>query len=204
LQLSRNPVACELVKRTGGPIAAASANIWGKVCPTCIEHVKADLGDALEAFIDDGPCTIGIESTIVSFLDEEPIMLRLGAIPRDKIEEVIGPLLIVEKATNTQCFQCLTYLRDKQSAVMLFEDQVEHISKDLRTGLISFRPVANTEIFNAVEVLSEKGCLEESARNLFAAIRRLDALDLDLIVVQRVPEKGLGITINDRLARVCF
>jgi len=88
-------------------------------------------------------------------------------------------------------------------AVMLFEDQIDHLSKDLRTGLIAFQAAANKDEFDAVEVLSEKGCLEEAARNLCSAIRRLDAMDLDLIAVQRVPNSGLGVAINDRLERAC-
>lgn len=88
-------------------------------------------------------------------------------------------------------------------AVMLFEDQIEHLSKDLRTGLIAFQTAANKDEFDAVEVLSEKGCLEEAARNLCSAIRKLDAMDLDLIAVQRLPHVGLGVAINDRLARAC-
>ncbi len=88
-------------------------------------------------------------------------------------------------------------------AVMLFEDQIEHLSKELRTGLIAFQTAANRDKFDAVEVLSEKGCLEEAARNLCSAIRKLDAMDLDLIAVQRLPHVGLGVAINDRLARAC-
>ena len=88
-------------------------------------------------------------------------------------------------------------------AVMLFEDQIVHVSKNLRTGLIVFKTAANKDEFDAVEVLSESGCLEEAARNLLTAIRRLDALGLDLIAVQRMPAEGIGIAINDTLYKVC-
>ena len=88
---------------------------------------------------------------------------------------------------------------------MMFMDEVKQFPKELEIGLLSFRrPIDDTSPFSAVEVLSPDGDLREAARNLFSALRRLDTADMDLIVAQRVPEVGLGIVINDRLARACF
>ena len=87
---------------------------------------------------------------------------------------------------------------------MMFMDEVKQFPKELEIGLLSFRPIDDTSPFSAVEVLSPDGDLQEAARNLFSALRRLDTADMDLIVAQRVPEVGLGIVINDRLARACF
>jgi L-threonylcarbamoyladenylate synthase len=78
------------------------------------------------------------------------------------------------------------------------------LPKDLSIGLLSFKPMNDISQFSAVEVLSPSGDLREAARNLFSALRRLDAADIDLIVAQRLPEQGLGITINDRLTRACY
>jgi L-threonylcarbamoyladenylate synthase len=204
LRLPSNPIAHELIKRAGRPVVAASAAIWGDIGPTCIEHVKAALGDACSVFIDDGPCTIGIETTIVSFMDENPVLLRVGAIPRDQIEAAIGTLQIADKTKHAvSLFPAMTDHHYEQKTVMMFGDQITQLSKDLRTGIICFQSCADTEKYNIVEVLSQKGCLEEAARNLYSTIRKLNALDLDLIAVQRVPDIGLGIAINDRLARVC-
>lgn len=203
LCIPNNPIAIELIRLVGRPVAAASANIWGNVGPTCIQHVHADLGKTVEIFIDNGECPIGIETTIISFLNDEPVSLQPGALPYSQIEEIIGPITIAERKKYMSLYPGMTDNYYSHNAVMLFQDQIDHISNNLCTGLICFQAPVDTHLFDVVEVLSEKGSLEEAAHNLFRAMRRLESLDLDLIVTQRVPNVGIGIAINDRLARAC-
>jgi L-threonylcarbamoyladenylate synthase len=204
LRLPSNQIAREIIKQAGKPIAAASANTYGNVSPTCMEHVHSDLGNAVKTCVDDGPCAIGIETTIVSFLGDDPVMLRPGAIPREKIEGAIGPLPVAKISEYNALFPGMSDHHYTRKSVMLFEDEIKQFPQDMQIGLISFKPLPDTSEFAAVEVLSKYGDLDEAARNLFSALRRLDALDLDLVVAQRVPDIGLGAAINDRLARACF
>ena len=204
LRLPSNPLALELLREYNAPIAAASANTFGNVSPTEPQHVQDDLGNGVAALIDDGPCKIGIETTIVSFLETEPVVLRPGAIPIEVIEKEIGEVKRSFTSNLASFFPGLSDHNYPSHTITLFRDDIDGLPKGLSIGLLTFFPARNTGAFSAVEVLSQKGDLKEAAHNLFSAMRRLDKLDLDLIVVQHVPEVGLGVAINDRLARACF
>ena len=203
VRLPSNETARELIRCAKTPIAVAAANTFGNVSPTTAQHVREDLGDAVEIILDDGPCTIGIETTIVSFLEEEPMKLRPGAIPLDEIEKVIGPVRRSVPPGYASFFPGMSDHHYTRRNIMMFMDQVEQLPQNIHIGLLSFKPMEDITQFSAVEVLSPGGDLNEAARNLFSALRRLDAADIDLIVAQRVPEVGIGIAINDRLVRAC-
>jgi len=199
-----NMIAQEIIRASGAPIAVASANVFGNVSPTMASHVQDDLGQAVDIVVDGGASEIGMETTIISFIDEYPVMLRPGAVPQKEIEEVIGPICVSETAGNASFFPGMSDHHYTQRTVMLFSDQIEQLPKNLEIGLLSFKPVADAGDYAAVEVLSATGDLNEAARNLFAALRRLDAMDLDMIVAQKVPDTGIGEAINDRLMRAAF
>jgi L-threonylcarbamoyladenylate synthase len=204
VRLPSNETARELIRLAQTPVAVAAANIFGNVSPTTAQHVRDDLGDAVEIILDDGPCVIGIETTIVSFLENEPVKLRPGAIALEEIEKVIGPVRRSVPPGYTSFFPGMSDHHYTHRSVMMFIDQVKQFPKDISIGLLSFKSMKDTSHFSAVEVLSPGGDLKEAAHNLFSALRRLDAGDIDLIVAQRVPEEGIGIAINDRLARACY
>lgn len=204
VRLPSNETARALIRLAKTPIAVAAANTFGNVSPTTAQHVRDDLGDAVEIILDDGPCTIGIETTIISFLEDKPLKLRPGAVVLEEIEKVIGPVRRSLPPGYASFFPGMSDHHYTRRNVMMFMDEVKQFPKELEIGLLSFRPIDDTSPFSAVEVLSPDGDLREAARNLFSALRRLDTADMDLIVAQRVPEVGLGIVINDRLARACF
>jgi len=204
VRLPSNETARALIRLAKTPIAVAAANSFGNVSPTTAQHVRDDLGDAVEIILDDGPCTIGIETTIISFLEDKPLKLRPGAVVLEEIEKVIGPVRRSLPPGYASFFPGMSDHHYTRRNVMMFMDEVKQFPKGLEIGLLSFRPIDDTSPFSAVEVLSPDGDLREAARNLFSALRRLDTADMDLIVAQRVPEVGLGIVINDRLARACF
>ena len=204
VRLPSNETARALIRLAKTPIAVAAANSFGNVSPTTAQHVRDDLGDAVEIILDDGPCTIGIETTIISFLEDKPLKLRPGAVVLEEIEKVIGPVRRSLPPGYASFFPGMSDHHYTRRNVMMFMDEVKQFPKELEIGLLSFRPIDDTSPFSAVEVLSPDGDLREAARNLFSALRRLDTADMDLIVAQRVPEVGLGIVINDRLARACF
>lgn len=199
-----NETARELIRLAGTPVAVAAANVFGNVSPTTAQHVRDDLGSAVQIILDDGPCSIGIETTIVSFLGGEPVKLRPGAIALEEIEKVIGPVQRAMPPGFASFFPGMSDHHYTRCNVMMFMDQVEQLPRNIEIGLLSFKPLEDVSLFSMVEVLSPSGNLEEAGRNLFSALRRLDAADIDLIVAQRVPDTGIGHAINDRLARACF
>lgn len=193
-------VALALIRAAGVPIAAPSANRFGAVSPTTAEHVREQFGDELPCVLDAGPCRVGVESTVVSFLGERPTLLRPGGVPLEEIEAVVGTVEVgtteeVRPASPGQ----LPRHYSPATPLLLGDEVVPHGNR--RLGLLTLQPPRDASPFAAVEVLSETGCLREAAANLFAALRRLDARGLDAIVARPVPEEGLGRAIMDRLRR---
>lgn len=194
-------VARKLIEAAGVPIAAPSANLFCAVSPTTAQHVTDQFGDQLLHVLDGGPCSVGVESTVVSFLEEQPTLLRPGGVPIEEIESVIGSL--GHKKTDGLPATAPGQLPRHYSPstpLVLSSDGTPPASY-ARVGLLTLSPPATNANFAAIEVLSARGCLREAATNLFAAMRRLDQQHLDLIVAQPVPETGLGLAIMDRLRR---
>ena len=200
IRVPNHPMALALIREAGRPIAAPSANPFGQVSPTTAEHVRKSLGNKVDMVLDGGPCQVGVESTIISFADAEPALLRPGGVPLEEIEAVIGkvqvPALTGEKPQAPG--QLLQHYSPRTP--MKF-GAVSTSPTGKKTGLLVFQKIQEGSEFNAVEILSAKGDLREAAANLFAAMRRLDEQGLDLIVAEPLPPHGLGRAINDRLYR---
>lgn len=194
-----HPVARRLIEASGTPLAAPSANVFCAVSPTTAKHVADQFGDRLSIVLDGGPCEVGVESTVVSFLDEQPMLLRPGGVTVEELESVIGSLKVAE-ADGSQPISPGQLPRHYAPTTSL-ELTDSPPRPNSRVGLLTFGPPANESDFAAIEVLSEKGCMREAAANLFAAMRRLDALQLDYIIAHPLPEVGLGHAIMDRLRR---
>lgn len=205
VRMPNHPVALALIRETGSPIAAPSANPFGYVSPTTAGHVSEGLGSKIDFILDGGPCSIGVESTIISLVDLQPELLRPGSISLEQLTAVIGPVrcrlsdqdkpiapgqLSRHYATLTP----LTILNTPANQIVL--------EPGTRAGLLRMSPSDESDDrFEAVEVLSSIGDMREAARNLFAALRRLDALRLDRIYAEPCIETGLGMAIMDRLRR---
>jgi len=203
VRMPRHPMALRLIELAESPIAAPSANPFGYLSPTTAEHVRDQLGEKTDFILDGGPCQVGVESTILSFLQGKPRLLRPGGVELEEVESLIGT---VEKSQDeANGFSAPGMLpRHYSPATPIQLDRWEgkiDFYKNRRIGLLAFRKPKNEKNFHHIEVLSRKGDLREAAANLFAAVRRLDALDLDLIVAEAIPETGLGRAIMDRLRR---
>lgn len=198
LRVPAHPIARDLLTAFGKPLAAPSANLSGHVSPTTAAHVAADLGDKVAVILDAGPSSIGLESTIVGFGNEAPVLLRHGGISREEIEAVIGTPLIVAKSSEDAPLAPGMLASHYAPKANLRLD-----AKDVRLGeaLLAFGPLPpGANAAAAVSNLSERGDLAEAAANLFAALRTLDA-KADTIAVMAIPDEGLGEAINDRLRR---
>ncbi len=194
-------VARALIEAAGVPIAAPSANRFGCVSPTTADHVREQFGDQLEIVLDAGPCDIGVESTVVSFVEPQPMLLRPGGVTLEEIERVVGPVSIAPTDDVQPVSPGQLSRHYAPSTPLVVSDQQLTLPPSKRYGLLTFQPADDGERFAAIEVLSPSGSMREAASNLFAALRRLDAANLDGIVARPVPEVGLGRAIMDRLRR---
>jgi L-threonylcarbamoyladenylate synthase len=184
----RHPVAQKLIAAVG-PLAAPSANRFGRISPTSAADVVAELGDRVELVVDGGPCDVGLESTIVA-IDEGGglTLLRPGGVPLDGLELAGGPVRAPGMLPS--------HYAPRKPLYFLGEP-----APPGRVGLLVFDPAAAARVAAVrVEVLGLD--LETAARRLFAALRALDASDADILVAERCPTRaGLGHAIADRLER---
>jgi L-threonylcarbamoyladenylate synthase len=200
-------VARGLIRAAGVPIAAPSANRFGLVSPTTGSHVMESFGDRLSFVLDDGPCKIGVESTVVSFMDTNdglPKLLRHGGITQEQIESVTGVIntQMHEESQPTSPGQLSRHYSPATPLLFSNDDSLAEMKNGKsKIGLLGFQSPSSSEDFAAIEILSKKGDYREAAANLFAAMRRLDALGLDLIIAEPIPEIDLGRAIMDRLRR---
>jgi L-threonylcarbamoyladenylate synthase len=204
VRMPAHELALELIRRADTPIAAPSANLFGQVSPTTAQHVADQLEARVDYILDGGPCSVGLESTVLDLSGDIPTLLRPGGVSREQIEEVIGTVestaaASIEGGPQRAPGMLTTHYATRTPLIVAGLDEPAPAAK--RLGLLAFLPEPALERFAAVEILSADGDLAEAAANLFAAMRRLDALNVDLIVARPVPETGLGLAINDRLRR---
>jgi L-threonylcarbamoyladenylate synthase len=204
VRMPNHPVAQSLIREAGTPIAAPSANLFGYVSPTTAQHVATGLGSTVDLILDDGPCPIGVESTIVS-LASQPELLRPGSITIEQLSSIVGSIRQSLSVNHTPIApgQLSRHYATQTPLTILASAGARPILKDgVHAGLlIHSHPRDTDDRFAAVEVLSSTGDLREAARRLFAALRRLDSLGLDRIYAEPCQEEGLGVAIMDRLRR---
>lgn len=188
LRQPAHPVAAALLKSFEGPLVAPSANPSGRMSPTRAEHVLADMGETVDMILDGGPCEIGIESTILSCLEDVPRLLRHGSFDAsayvDRIQDEAAPLA---PGALSRHYAPNATLRLNVPTPTSGDAYLAFGPTDGPKGRVSLN-------------LSETGDLTEAAANLFAMLRQLDR-SYARIAVAPVPMNGLGLAINDRLTR---
>lgn len=200
VRMPAHDMALKLISRANRPLAAPSANPFGCISPTTAAHVHDGLGAAVDMVLDGGPCEVGVESTIVSFMQEQPMLLRPGGLALEAIESHIGPL-VIPADDDFQAASPGRLLRHYAPGSQLFlSDTLDTLAADSRVGVLAFSGIVRSG-FGGYEVLSASGDVYEAAANLFAALRRLDTTGVGTIYAQRAPHHGLGRAINDRLWR---
>lgn len=204
VRVPKHPLTLELLNSLDFPLAAPSANPFGSISPTSAQHVLSYFEHQLDFILDGGSCDKGIESTIVGFENNEVVLYRHGSISLDEIEAVVGK--VQPKTSNDHTPEApgmLTRHYAPATKTYLSKD-VARLMQDFpnrKIGLLLFQQKLENAKVHYQEVLSESGNLEEAMKNLYAALHRLDQLDLDLIIAEKLPAKGLGISLNDRLER---
>ena len=189
-------IMAELAERLGNPIAAPSANSSGKLTPTRAEHVQMDIGDRIDLILDDGPCPVGLESTIVKVVNGVPVLLREGGIPAEDIEALLGA--DVQRSSNTREIEAPGQLLAHYAPEAILRLNATDFTKD--EAVLAFGK-QTTVLPKLSRNLSEQGSLSEAASNLFSMLKELDLEGATRIAVQPIPTHGLGAAINDRLKR---
>lgn len=200
IRCPNHPLTRKLLQQLSFPLAAPSANPFGYVSPTKPEHVDDQLGNKIQYILNGGVCTVGIESTIVSFEDSTPVVLRLGGLSVEDIENVIGNVkLMTHSTSNPKAPGQLKshYAPTKKVILGNVESLLKQYSSE-RIGVLTFNKKFNTPY---EVILSSTGKTEEAAQNLFEALRSFDKMPVDIILTELVPDTGLGRAINDRLRR---
>ena len=206
VRIPQHPMALSLLQLVDYPLAAPSANPFGYISPTSAEHVENQLGEDIPYILDGGPCTVGVESTIIGFEKGKPVIYRKGGLAVEEIEKVLGPVEVKKHSSSSPQAPGMLQSHYAPGAPLHIGRLVDLISSNRgkKIGVISFQDSFKAVPDNQQICLSEEGNLEEAARNLFAGMRKLDILDLDIILAELVPEQGLGRAINDRLRRAAF
>ena len=203
IRLPDHEQARELIARAGCPVAAPSANLFGHVSPTTAEHVAEQLGERIDVILDGGPCRVGLESTVLDLSEDRPVLLRPGGTTQEAIEAVIGPIVVRTAAVPGKAAPAPGMLDRHYSprTKLRFWDPETEVVPRGRVGVLSLREITCDARLQTTIALSPSGDLAEAAAGLFAALRRLDAAGLDVILAERFPDEGLGRAMNDRLRR---
>lgn len=201
LRISAHPVFSSIIRAFGSPLAAPSANRFGRISPTSAQHVFDELNGRIPAIIDAGPTKHGIESTIVAVHGDKIDILRRGPITSEQLAE-FGEVVIASPGELPQApGQLPTHYAPKTPLHLIDHAKSFSPGDDQRVGLLAWNPVEAEKRFAAVRQLSEKQNLAEAAANLFRFLRELDDSGLDSIVAEEVPDQALGSAIMDRLRR---
>jgi L-threonylcarbamoyladenylate synthase len=199
VRISAHPVFAEIIRAFDAPLAAPSANRFGRISPTTAQHVFDELNGRIPLIIDAGSTTHGLESTIVAVRERKIDILRRGPITSEQLSE-FGQIRIAQRGEKISAPGQLPSHYAPKTPLRIVDDLKSFRSNE-RCALLAWNPTGKDARFVAIRNLSEKQDLREAAANLFRYLRELDALDVDLIVAERVPDQGLGAAILDRLQR---
>ena len=201
VRVPSGPHAIALIKAAGRPIAAPSANRFGRLSPTTAAHVKRQLGSGPDMILDGGRTAIGVESTIITFQKGRPVLLRPGGLPLEEIEKIAGPVAVLKTGNGKSPLApgCLKKHYAPRARLKIV-NRAGEARPALDSGYLAFskKPAGK---WGAVKILSPKGDLREAAANLFSALHQLENSGVKTIYAERLPAHGLGRAIMDRLKR---
>jgi len=190
----------QLLKQLPFPLAAPSANPFGYVSPTTPKHVNDQLGDKIQYILDGGECRVGIESTIVHFENDGATVLRLGGLTLEQIERAIGRVNVdtISSSNPKAPGKLKSHYAPKKKLVLGNIEELLQLYPAHSCGLLTYKDDFNSPF---QFILSPEGNLDEAAQKLFIALRLFDAMPIDYILAEFVPDVGIGRAINDRLIR---
>jgi len=201
VRISAHPAFVEIIRAFGKPLAAPSANRFGRISPTTAKHVLDELDGHIPLIIDAGSTTHGIESTIVAVRDGKIDILRRGPVTLEQLS-AFGKVDIAKEREKISAPGQLSSHYASKTPLRIVDDLRSFAPEaNQRCALLAWSSIERDKRFVAIRNLSGQQDLREAAMNLFRYLRELDALDVDLIIAERVPGQGLGAAILDRLER---
>lgn len=204
IRIPNHALTLELLQNIDFPLTAPSANPFGYISPTSAKHVAAQLGDKIPYILDGGECSVGIESTIVGFTEADKVQVyRLGGLSVEDLEKVVGNVEILSHSDDKPATpgRLLSHYAPKTPFYLGNITDLFAQYADKKVGILAFSQLFEGVVKENQIILSGQGSVTEAARNLFAALRSLDALNVEVILAEFVPNEGLGKAINDRLRR---
>ena len=205
LRVPSHPVARELLAAFGGGIAAPSANRFGRISPTTAKHVADDLGDSVATILDGGACTIGIESTIVAFTGDQPMLLRPGGIDVLALSRALGasladPDAAAPRASGTLASHYAPRTPANLVAADLLRAEIPQLDERDEIVAVLGRTLTRPADFTGVW-LQAPADAAQYAHDLYSNLRALDAANADVILIESVPEGDAWLAVRDRLSR---
>ena len=209
LRVPAHPVALELLKRFAGGIAAPSANRFGRVSPTRVEHVLADLGDDVDLLLDGGECSVGVESTILDVTSDVPVLLRPGGVTVERIESLLGRAVSRSPASDVRAPGMLASHYAPQARVEVLEEgALVARARELTLGgervALLISPQDDREALASLQrvILLDLGATSEAAaQRLYGALRAADAQGATVVLASPPAASGLGEALADRLSK---
>ena len=219
IRMPENKIAREIIESVNLPIAAPSANISGKPSGTSIEDIRMELENKVSAIIDGGVSEIGLESTVVRVIEGVPTILRPGKVTPEQIEEVVGAVKIDDKvfkklesgntplspgmkyrhyAPNTKCK--LIYSKDEEKQINAINELLDKEPNTVVIGFNEHKDKINSKYFINI---GEKDNFDKIAKNIYSALREADKIKANLIIIEGIEKKGIGIAIMNRMLRTC-
>ncbi|MBS7635823.1 threonylcarbamoyl-AMP synthase [Candidatus Bathyarchaeota archaeon] len=221
VRMPKHNVALALIRESGCPIAAPSANLAGRPSPTAAEHVLEDLDGRIDAVLDAGPTRIGVESTVLDMTVHPPQILRPGGTPLEALEGIVGkvelhPVAVAEKRLPVERARSpgmkhrhyapkakLIVVEGELSAVVkkITELVKRYREQNMKVGVLATDETANLYGADVVKSLGSRSHLDVVARNLFRLLREFDVEGVNIIIAEGVPTQGLGLAIMNRLRK---
>jgi L-threonylcarbamoyladenylate synthase len=204
LRAPAHPVAHALLTEFGGAIAAPSANRFGRVSPTTAAAVRTELGTAVDMILDGGPCTVGVESTIVDCTGVDPVVLRVGGVTLEQLVEVLDSVPVVSTDVGGAPGTLLSHYAPSTPIVLSPFHEVDLVVRGLvgqgkAVGVLALRTAGAS--VPGVVVFDVGTDATTYARVLYARLREADAMGLDVVVAVPPPPAGMGAAVADRLLR---
>jgi L-threonylcarbamoyladenylate synthase len=204
VRISAHPVFAEIIRTFASPLAAPSANRFGRVSPTTARHVLDELDGRISLIVDAGPTLHGIESTIIAVRNGRMELLRRGPITAEQLE-AFGEVVFAQAVQHPEAPGQIPSHYAPRTPLLLADDPFSFaVPSNKKCGLLAWRSMAGATQFAEIRQLSSRQDLREAAANLFRYLRELDQMSLDLLVAEKLPDEGLGAAINDRLCRAAM
>lgn len=221
IRMPRHNVALALIKESGCPIAAPSANLAGRPSPTKAQHVLEDLNGRIDAILDAGPTNIGVESTVLDLTVDPPQILRPGGTPYEALKEVLGkvelhPVAVADRKVHVDearspgmkhrhyapKAKMIVVEGNLEAVVKKVAELADHYRRTgVKVGILATKETVSSYKADVIKSLGSRSCLEEIAKNLFRLLREFDADGVDLIIAEGVPAEGLGLAVMNRLRK---